>query len=119
MALGRDIFATISGALMMLGCLLGRKWPNKGMKIMLLIRLLLVVLICYIQYRLDCVTDITNEPVSKQLKHFKTIFNYRQIIINFYIQINIFITPYAEKFFLTFILTSLYFAAEILWNNKY
>jgi hypothetical protein len=117
--LNRDIFGTISGALMILGCFAGIKWPNKGMKIMLLVRFLLLVLICYNQYRLDCLTDITNEPVSKQLKHFKTIFNYRQIIINFYIQINIFITPYAEKFFLTFILTSLYFAAEILLNNKY
>jgi len=95
-ALGRDIVFTVCGALITLSCWMGIKWPNEGMKIILLVRLLLTVFLCYVQYRLDCMTDITNEPVSKQIKHFKTFFNFRQVIINFYIQINIFMTPFAE-----------------------
>ena len=48
-----------------------------------------------------------------KLQHFKTIFSLETTILNFYIFMSMFITPFCDKYFLTFVSSTIYFAVEL------
>jgi len=94
-------------------------WPKHSISLVLAIRFFMFIFICMsISYRFEC--KITKSlSVKTQLKIFKTIENTKTFISNLYLSVSIFVTPFSDKFFVTFLVSSVFFAIELCLINKY
>jgi len=82
-------------------------------------RTLVSIFICYSIYFWLHDKEWCDDPCSVQIKFFKRIFIVRQSIINHYMSLSIFFTPFVSKYFSMLILSSACFAVEMVLINKY
>ena len=59
--------------------------PKYTSPIVLITRLLISTIVCYINYRRFHDKEVCHESISVQLKYYKTIYDVKQSITNFYI----------------------------------
>jgi len=69
--------------------------------------------------RRDALEQQINETCEATMKRFKVIIFIRTFVCNVYILSSIFFTPFSNKYFLTYGVTSLSFAIQYAFINKY
>ena len=63
--------------------------------------------------------DPSKDSVKEQIAYFNLAHNYSRYSILLYVYLSIFMTPFSDRFFLTFIWSSILFAIEVICNNKF
>ena len=108
------VFFALAGSFILMLC-----HPKETTKLVLFGRSIISIFVCYmIVIRFDG-KKMCTEPLKIQIKFFKSIFVTRQCIINLYICMSMFLTPFCSRYFTTFISSSVYFAIEMVLLNKY
>ena len=83
------------------------------------IRLIICILIVYMnKNNFDC-QDMTNKSVEDQTAYMRHLFDVRNFSENLYIIFSMFLTPLQDRYFLTLISTSIYYAVEVLMLKVY
>lgn len=94
--------------------------PAYTTKVVLVMRTFTCVFICASIVKFLEQEDLCSDTsVKGQIKFYKTVFMGRQGIINHYIVMSIFITPFCEWYFTTYLVSSTYFAIEMGLINRY
>ena len=105
------LLLTTIGSMMMLF------FPKNSTSILMVVRFLICMGICYFNASRFGGKDSTKESAIDQFKWFLAIYKQRQSIINIYICTSIFLTPFLDNFFGVFGLTSLCFTMETVLIN--
>jgi hypothetical protein len=106
-------FAIIVGAVLVMN------HPRHATCIILSMEGIICVIICFLNYFQFYKKDLCNADYLVQLKHQTQLVDFRQFIINIYICFSIFLTPFCDRFFLTFSVSSLYYVVEMFQINEY
>ena len=108
----RDLCFTGITMLAVIAAVIGLKRPKWLTIGTLVARSFVTLLLCYVQHRL--LTCMDPDIEQKEL-----VGNIRRFIYFLYMSLSIFMTPFSDKFFLTFIWSSILFAFEVYWNQSF
>ena len=102
-----DIFAVLC---MLIGSIFGvftLCLPNHASNVVLLCSFIKFLFINSNNYWKFEGNDMSGESVSEQVKYYKAIFDIKSLIVNLYMIQCIFLTPFLDKFFFSFISSSI------------
>jgi hypothetical protein len=91
--------------------------PNNATSILLIARVLVCITLCFFNILRVSGKEICHESAKEQVKHFQIITNTKQFIINIYMITGIFLAPFMDHFFSSFIGVSFIFAIELTLVN--
>ena len=89
--------------------------PKYSTKIILVYRLIACICIVYTHIQLFEGKDVCYSSID----FFKKFFVKRQFTVNIYIIISIYVTPFLDQYFLTWFMTTVFFAIEYFMVEKY
>ena len=94
--------------------------PEHTTEIFVVIRSLACILICFMTVTAFEDKEMMREAsVTVKIKYNRTVFTARQCIIGHSMSLGIFVVPFCSKYFTTYIISSVYFAIEMVLINKY
>jgi hypothetical protein len=77
------------------------------------------VIICFLNYFQFYKKDLCLSDYQVQLLHLSSLIDFRQFIINIYTCFSIFCTPFCDKFFLTFVVSTFFYVVQMFQINQY
>ena len=114
-----DIINSIVMLITVAGSVIAMAVPKSTTPMVLIVRLFMSVFLCMsMTWRFEG-KNMCDEPAKIQIKYFKTIVTTRTVIDNLFVAMSIFVTPFCDRFLLTFIFSSFYFAVEHTMIQKY
>lgn len=93
--------------------------PKYTTAVVLMIRTLISAMILYLNYMRFHDKKVSHESTDFQLSYYRGIYDIKTTITTFYIELSILMTPFCEKYFVTFVVSSMIFCAEYVQITKY
>jgi len=81
-------------------------FPKFTTPLLMEMKVIYCVLLSYLNYRRFSGQQVCDEPMQVQIKHLEIMNKIQNDVINIYIMMSIWVTPFLSKFFMDFILSS-------------
>jgi hypothetical protein len=81
-------------------------FPKFTTPLLMEMKVIYCVLLSYLNYRRFSGQQVCDEPMQVQIKHLEIMNKIQNDVINIYILMSIWVTPFLSKFFMDFILSS-------------